>query len=125
MSKPEYLLSDEDTLVQFDSINEMLDEDPKYLKEFCEAGIKSFTKFRDDFKESMHSRDLEHLRKAGHRIKPVAQMVGVQQINDLYNEAKDLLNDEKEDEVIEASVTNIQGICNRIMGEFKRQVEKL
>ncbi len=125
MSKPDYLLSEKDTLICFDRINEILDEDPKYLKEFCEAGIKSFTKFRDDFEESMRSHDLETLRKAGHRIKPVAQMIGVQQINESYERAKTLLQNEESDDEIEGSITTIQNTCDEITGEFKRQIEKL
>jgi TolB-like protein len=113
-----------DKLVQFDRLNEMLDDDPAYFIEICEAAITSFTYYRDDYNKSMLSHDLTSLRKAGHRIRPVAQMIGVDEIMSEYENAKELLNNDAANEHINDSIATTESLCNQIIDEFHQKMEE-
>lgn len=77
-------------LIDFTSLNEMLYGDEKYIKEFAEAAIISFTEFKTNYSLFLQKRDEENFRRAGHKIKPVAQMLGLNSIVDEYENAKKL-----------------------------------
>jgi hypothetical protein len=113
-----------DKLVQFDQLNEMLDDDPAYFREICEAAIMSFTYYRDDYRKSMLSNDLALLRKAGHRIRPVSQMIGVDKIMAEYENAKKLLDSDATNEHIKDSITTTESLCNQIIDEFHQKMEE-
>ncbi len=105
-------------LVDFSSLNEMLYGDDRYIKEFAEAAVVSFNEFKESFKNLLIAKDEENLRKAGHKIKPVAQMLGLQQIIDEYEHAKALLWDENPDEGIQASIKKMNDICEQVCAEL-------
>jgi len=91
------------------------------MKEFSEAAIISFSEFQENYSKFLLLRDEENFRRAGHKIKPVAQMLNLNQILDEYEVSKSLLWDEKPDKELEASAQKIDTICNEIIKELKEK----
>lgn len=114
-------MNNQHSIVQFDKVSDMLDGDPAYLKEFCEAAIISFSTYREEYREHMTNRDLENLRKSGHRIKPVAQMMGIKQLIDEYKQAKKIIEEEKDDTAVKASIDRVDVICKKVLDEFREK----
>ncbi len=104
--------------IDIDLIAELVYNDPKYIKEFAQAMEQSFTEFRDSYGKFLVERDEENFRKAGHKIKPVAQMLHLDQIVEEYEHAKTLLWDEKPDDELEQSAQKIETICTEIIEEL-------
>lgn len=73
-------------LVSRTTIAELLFGDEEYVDQFIDASIDSFTEFRDHFKQSMESGNLNGLKNAGHKIKPVAQILKLDPILEIYEE---------------------------------------
>lgn len=112
-------------LINFEYVTELLGGEDAHLKEFCEAGIGSFTKFRDEYRAYLLNRDLESLRKTGHRIRPVAQMLSVEEINEEYERSKQLLANGASDKKLQNSVHTVEAICNEIIAEFREKIKNL
>jgi hypothetical protein len=113
-----------DKIVQFEQLSEIVGDDPAYFKEICEAAIMSFTYYRDDYIKSMQSNDLTLLKKAGHRIRPVAQMISVDEIITEYEHAKKLLNNNTANEPVNDSIAVTESLCNQIIAEFHQKIEE-
>ncbi len=111
-------MSNSDKLVDFSSLIEMLYGEKKYIKEFAEAAVLSFDEFHKNYTSFLAERDEVNFRKAGHKIKPVAQMLGLQLIIDEYEFAKTLIWDIKPDEDLKASIAKMDGICNQVLQEL-------
>jgi hypothetical protein len=107
------------SLIDIDSIYEMLFNEKKYVIEFAEASIQSFNEFSDHYAVFLLNRDIENLRRAGHKIKPVAQMLNVDQILVEYENAKRMLLNKKPDKDLRMSVERIQDICSKVVSEFE------
>lgn len=116
-------MNDGTTLVEFGAIRKMLDNDPDAIQEFSVAAQQSFSSFKREFRTHMHNRDLKNLKKVGHRIKPIAQMLGVNQLVDYYYQAKETLRNTGSEQDIEELVTAMDSICNKIMHEFKAKLQ--
>lgn len=99
----------------------MLYGEEKYIREFANAAIDSFDEFSTNYSKFLLVRDETNFRKAGHKIKPVAQMLGLDQIIEEYEHAKTLLWDEKPDKELKASSDKIRGICDEIIEELKEK----
>jgi hypothetical protein len=112
-------------LINIDKIYEMLFNEKKYVAEFAEASIQSFNEFSQHYSTFLLNRDMENLRKAGHKIKPVAQMLDLEIILDEYEKAKVMLIEEKPQKDLESSVEVIRGICNSAVAEFNSIIENL
>tara|TARA_R100000005_G_C4988159_1_gene195985 strand:+ start:1228 stop:1575 length:348 start_codon:yes stop_codon:yes gene_type:complete len=115
-------LSKKDKLVDFSSLNEMLYGEEKYIQEFAEAAISSFQEFSENYKKFLLQRDETNFRKAGHKIKPVTQMLGVEQILDEYEHAKTLIWDEGPQEELEKSADKVQSICSDVVKELEEKL---
>ena len=111
-------------IVDFSSLNEMLYGDDSYIKEFAEAAITSFTEFNTNYSQHLLSRDEENFRKAGHKIKPVAQMLGLQQVVDEYEHGKTLIWEERPNAELETSVKKIESICSQVLIELQNIVDQ-
>ncbi|PAU94044.1 taurine dioxygenase [Aliifodinibius salipaludis] len=96
----------------------MLFNDSEYVAEFCEAGVTSFNEFIENYCTHLLDRNMADLRKAGHKIKPGAQMMGADEVVDEYERAKILLNDNAGDEELEESVNKMSDICSTIKKEL-------
>lgn len=94
-----------------------MDQDD-FILEFSEASIESFSEFSTAFNKYMNERDLENLRRAGHKIKPVAQMLNADRIVDLYEEGKMLLTEDAPKEEIQQNVDQVGQLCSQIVEEF-------
>lgn len=97
----------------------MLYGEEKFISEFAEAAIISFSEFSEHYSTFLLNRDEENFRKAGHKIKPVAQMLGLQQVIDEYEHAKKLLWDESPKKELEISSNKIQNICAKVIAELE------
>lgn len=100
----------------------MLYGEEKYIQEFAEAAISSFQEFSNNYKKFLLARDEQNFRKTGHKIKPVAQMLKLDQIIEEYEHAKTLLWDNKPDEELKASSSKMQAICATIVAELKEKL---
>jgi len=72
-------------------IEKMMYGEEKYIKEFAEASISSFSEFKEQFSNHLLSRDIENLRRAGHKIKPAALMLNLKELMELYSFSKEQL----------------------------------
>lgn len=106
-----------------DKIRDMLFNDAAYVAEFCEAGVSSFDEFIDHYEKYLLDRNMEDLRKAGHKIKPGAQMMGADEVVDEYENAKELLNNEADQEELVKSVNKMKDICSTIRKELTELAE--
>lgn len=106
-------------LVNFTALNEMLYGDDRYIKEFAEAAILSFSEFNTHYAQYLAKRDEENFRKAGHKIKPVAQMLGLDQIVDEYERGKNLIWEDQPDKELTNSINTIDTICSQVLLELE------
>lgn len=116
-------MSNQKKLVDFTTLNEMLYGEQTYIKEFADAAIISFNEFRKNYCLYLLNRDEINFRKAGHKIKPVAQMLGLDMILKEYEHAKTLLWDEKDDPDLQASCKKMTGICDQVLIELAEITE--
>lgn len=113
-----------DGLTDFSAVHEMLYGEEKFINEFSEAAVQSFSEFQQSYKEHLLARDETNFRKAGHKIKPVAQMLGLDQILEEYEHAKTLLWDDKSDEALKTSVKKIDEICTIVLKELDAKLNQ-
>ncbi|WP_421774518.1 taurine dioxygenase [Gracilimonas sp.] len=114
-------MSSNNKLVDFSGLADMLYGEEKYIKEFAEAAISSFNEFSENYKKHLLARDETNFRKAGHKIKPVTQMLGLGQILEEYEYAKTLIWDEKPEKDLEASAEKVQQICSEVIKELEEK----
>lgn len=103
-----------------EKITNMLFDDMEYVVEFCEAGVTSFEEFRENFSTHLLDRNMEELRKAGHKIKPGAQMMGADEVIEEYEKAKSLLENKASKEELVQSRDKMQYICKTIQSELSQ-----
>ncbi|MBO6524432.1 MAG: taurine dioxygenase [Balneolaceae bacterium] len=101
----------------------MLYGEATYIKEFAEAALSSFSEFKENYCEYLKQRDEVNFRKAGHKIKPVAQMLGLEIIIDEYEQAKSLIWDKKEEKELHASCDKMSSICDQVLEELRELSE--
>ena len=100
----------------------MLYGEEKFIKEFSEAAIISFSEFREHYNKFLLNRDETNFRKAGHKIKPVAQMLGLDLIVEEYEYAKTLIWDGKPDADLKKSAEKMQDICSNVIKELEAEI---
>ncbi|MEX0845496.1 MAG: taurine dioxygenase [Balneolaceae bacterium] len=115
-------MGNKNKLVDFSELSDMLYGDETYIKEFSEAAIISFKEFSENYKKFLLAKDESNFRKTGHKIKPVAQMLNLNQIISEYEHAKTLLWDEKPMNELEQSASKIQNICSDVVNELKEEI---
>jgi hypothetical protein len=106
-------------LVDVQLIRNMLYDDDGYVKEFANASIESFTEFRDGFKVHVLERDMDELRRAGHKIKPAALMLNLNPVIEMYETSKKLLENNASTEDLTDLVNEMETFCNRVLYEFE------
>ena len=106
--------------IDVDLIAKLVYNEEKYIKEFAGASLESFSEFKEDYSRYLLDRDETKFRKAGHKIKPIAQMLEIDAIIDEYEYAKTLLWEEKEQSKLEKSASKITNICNTIIEELEQ-----
>ncbi len=111
--------------IDLDKIYSMLFHEEKYVIEFAEASIISFSEFSEHYSKFLTDRDIENLRRAGHKIKPVAQMLELDQILEEYEQAKQMLEDEHPENDLTESIERITKICEQIINEFEQIISDM
>lgn len=101
-----------------DKISNMLFDEDEYIIEFCEAGVSSFKEFVENFETHLTNRNMKNLRKAGHKIKPGAKMMGADEVVEEYEHAKSLLQNDADTEELVQSTAKMKEICATIQDEL-------
>ena len=112
-------MSNKDKIVDFSALNEMLFGESKYIKEFAEAAVLSFKEFKENYTLFLIQRDEVNFRKAGHKIKPVAQMLGINSILEEYEHAKTLIWEEKPQSELGDSSQRMNSIVDQVLDELQ------
>lgn len=112
-------MSEKESLVDVRLINEMLFGDQTYVKEFAVASVESFTEFKKSFKTYLLAREMDNLRRTGHKIKPVAQMLHLTPVVSIYQNAKEMLENNASTEELASLADEMETYCNRLLYEFK------
>ncbi len=100
-------------------ILDLLYGDEDYFNEFISVSIESFTEFKDNYRQSMRMRDMVNLRKTGHKIKPVAQMMKLDPILEMYEESKELLEAEAPDKQLSELMDKMNDYCEKLIEELR------
>lgn len=100
----------------------MLYGEEKYIQEFAEAAISSFKEFSENYQQYLLERDETNFRKTGHKIKPVLQMLSLEQLLEEYEHAKTLIWDKKPDEELVQSAKKVQKICTQVIEELEEKI---
>lgn len=106
-------------LIDVQIIRDMLYNDENYVKEFANASIQSFLEFKEGFNRSVTNRELDDLRRAGHKIKPVATMLHLEPLLEMYEESKTLLEENAEQKELEKVTGEMDQFCSQVLAEFK------
>ncbi|MEX1211595.1 MAG: taurine dioxygenase [Balneolaceae bacterium] len=106
-------------MIDIQIIRSLLMGQDEFIEEFATASIDSFGEFSDQVKTHLPERNLEAFRHAGHKIKPVAQMLEQEALLNGYEEAKDRLNRDASDETIQDSVETLTSLCEEIQEQFR------
>lgn len=101
-------------------IVDLLYGDEDYVSEFATASVESFSEFKAQFANSLKTRDIETLRKAGHKIKPVAQMMKLDTVVTMYETSKIMLKEDASDEEIKNLAKNMNKFCTQLIKELKQ-----
>ena len=107
-------------MVDVDLIGEMLYQDEKYIKEFAEASIQSFSEFKEQFRKYATARELENLRRAGHKIKPAALMLNLNELIEIYEESKTMIEEDAPDEQIAGLTDRMDAYCGPGSGRIQQ-----
>ncbi len=116
-------MNNKDTAINENKIREMLFDDEQYIREFCEAAMDSFREFSNNYETFLLDDDETNFRKNGHKMKPVAQMIGVDELVDEYEHAKTLLHVDGNREKRESSIRRIQQLSARVIRELETVIQ--
>ena len=115
-------MSSKNQLIKRETISDLLYGEDEYIKDFIEATKKSYGEFIEKYRKHLLNRDLSSLRDAGHKIKPVSQMLNLDMIVEEYEHAKELLEGEHTPESdLKASVDRMQSHVDRILDDLKKK----
>lgn len=106
-------------MIDIETIRSLLMGQDEFIEEFATASIDSFGEFADQLKVHLPARNLESFRRAGHKIKPVAQMLEQQALLDAYEKAKVRLTNDASDQEIQNSVETLASLCEEIQKQFR------
>ncbi len=105
--------------IDIDKIRKLLYDDSGFIKEFTHAASDSFRQFAERYEEHLLDRNETEFRKAGHKIKPVALMIGVTEVVEEYENAKKLLHSKAPDEKLQESANKINCITSDVIDELE------
>lgn len=96
----------------------MLGGEEDYVQEFAEAAVQSFQEFSENYSKYLLARNETEFRKAGHKIKPVAIMLGIDQIVENYEYEKTQFGNDRNIVELEESADKMNEICTRVLAEL-------
>jgi len=105
--------------IDFSELSKMLYGESKYIAEFAEAAMSSFREYDEHYRKYLLNRDEENFRRAGHKIKPVAQMLNVHDLLKEYENAKQLLWDQEKDELLQKSTQRTSSVISEVLRELE------
>lgn len=109
--------------IDLEKIRALLYDDDGFIQEFSEAAIESFQEFSDNYEKHLLARNEPELRKTGHKLKPVALMIGVDEVVEEYENAKTLLHEDASDNELEESVERTHYITRTVISELRHLSE--
>ncbi len=112
-------MSTKGPLVDVELVRNMLYDDDAYVKEFAGASIQSFSEFKQSFRKHVLNRDMDELRKAGHKIKPAALMLNLNPVMDMYEESKQMLENNASASELEEIAGKMDDYCGQVLTEFE------
>lgn len=101
----------------------MLYDDDAYVKEFCDASVISFSEFKSNFRKNVMEEDLETLRRTGHKIKPVAKMLKLDPLLEIYEKSKLLLMEGGDPELKEKYASEMDEYCEEILNQLHQRTK--
>lgn len=107
--------------IDFQIIKDMLYNDDAYVKEFCDASVISFSEFKSNFRRNLMDEDLETLRRTGHKIKPVAKMLKLDPLLEIYEKSKLLLMEGGDMDLKEEYANEMDLYCEEILNQLHRR----
>lgn len=111
------------SIVDREVIKNLLYGDEDYLDEFVQVSIVSFTEFKDNFNKHLSNRDLASLRATGHKVKPVAQMMNLDELLELYEKSKLVIQEDMSDEELEKVQKKMDAYCVLLLQELESLIE--
>lgn len=112
-------------MIQIETIRKLLMGQDEFIEEFATASIESFGEFSDQMKVHLPARNQEAFRRAGHKIKPVAQMLDQETLLAAYEETKVRLNRDATDDEIQESMETLASLCEEIQQQFRAIIASL
>lgn len=106
-----------------ETIENMMYGEEKYIKEFAEASISSFTEFKEQFATHLLNRDIENLRRAGHKIKPAALMLNLEELMELYRFSKEQLENSADQSELKDTADKVNDFCEQVIQDFENIIE--
>lgn len=104
-------------------VSQMLYGDDEYISEFAEASVQSFTEFKINFRVHLTSDNLDELRRAGHKIKPVALMLHLEELVEMYEKAKGMIEENRPTSEKKEMVEKVEDYCEKVIREFQTMIE--
>lgn len=111
------------SIVDREVIKNLLYGDEDYLDEFLQVSIISFTEFKDNFDIHLTNRDLSSLRTTGHKVKPVAQMMNLHGLLELYERSKLVIQDNMSDDELNSVLKKMDAYCELLLKELENLIE--
>lgn len=105
--------------IDIEKIRKLLYDDAEFISEFSEAASDSFREFSEKYEQHLLSRNEKEFRKAGHKIKPVALMIGVDEVVEEYENAKTLLHNNEPDKKLRESADKIKSITSDVISDLE------
>lgn len=109
----------DDPYVDQELVSNLLYNEEKYIKEFAEASIESFTEFKVKFNKFFLAGDMNMLRQTGHKIKPVAQMLKLDDLLVMYDQSKELLASNHPLKEKQELADKVDKYCTTVIQQFK------
>jgi len=109
--------------VDREMIEKMMYSEEKYIKEFAEASISSFSEFKEQFSNHLLSRDIENLSRAGHKIKPAALMLNLEELMELYSFSKEQLENSADQSELKNTADKVNAFCEQVIQDFENIIE--
>lgn len=109
--------------IRREMIEKMMYGEDKYIREFAEASISSFSEFKEQFSEHLLNRDMENLRHAGHKIKPAALMLNLDELMELYKFSKEQLESSADKSELKSTAEKVNAFCEQVIEDFEDIIE--
>lgn len=111
------------SIVDREVIKNLLYGDEDYMDEFVKVSIISFKEFKDNFDRHLSNRDLASLRATGHKVKPVAQMMNLHGLLELYERSKLVIQDNMPDNELNSVLKKMDTYCEVLLKELANLIE--